>query len=222
MLTSNTVCLGDDDIVQKCGVNVSEQQSADAAKFTSLTELMTRPATPTKAGLSYVQTGKNDCLLMPFTEKGLTVCSHYVPHPDIHAFVTCNGDNCVICALGNQPEMKFLLPVFDCINREVVVLSMSLSMRPRALAPQVFPVLEVVKAGRAQVMSVSRGADNNFTVKAWDLPEDADTGEETIKQFLAEVESGRLKLDSVFMSIPNETLRVLPWIQENLRIRGLA
>ncbi len=166
--------------------------------------------------LEAVRLGQDEVIVVPFSQEGKMVQVHYCQEPDIQGYVPCLGSGCILCKARRRLETRLLLPVYQPLEQRVGVLSISRSLRPRALWSQLGPVL---KAEQPMVVFIERDRDQ-FTVTAQELTDDMDGGEEIVAQFKADLEAGTVDLASVYPVRTNEQLREVPEIANRLRLRG--
>ncbi len=98
------------------------------------------------------------------------------------------------------------------------VLSLSRSLRPFALLPQLGPVL---KASNPMVAFVRREQRTKFIVSTKALADDVDSGEEQIRLFQQDYEAGRVSLRSVYPSLDNSQLAQVSEIAQMIKLKGL-
>ena len=168
------------------------------------------------ARLEVVRIGQDEVIVVPFCQSVKKVQVHYCQEPDIQGYVPHLGSDCILCRAGKRLETRHLLPVYQPLDRLVGVLSVSLSLRPLALWPQLAPVL---KADQPMVVFIERDRDQ-FTVTAQELTDDMDSGEAIVEQFKAELEAGTVDLASVYPARTNDQLREVPEIANRLRLKG--
>ena len=91
------------------------------------------------------------------------------------------------------------------------------SLRPNALLPQ---LANILKAEKPTVAFVARHGQR-FAVSSSPLADDADAGEERIKNFLAGYETGKLDPTSVYQRFSNDQLATLPKVAEMAKLKGI-
>ncbi len=161
--------------------------------------------------------------MIPFTADAVRVSAHYCDDPDVRDWVLCWGSpECALCAISHKAEQRLLLPVLDCEQGEVAVLAMSSSMRPKALAPQVFQAIAEANKRGPQIISITKPDQTSFSVSSWPIPPGVDDGRTAIDKFVQDRDQGLVKLDQIYLTLPNETLRALPQVARKLTLRGLA
>jgi hypothetical protein len=161
-------------------------------------------------------------LVIPFTADGARVNAHYLNDPDVKGWILCPGPGCALCAVKQKVEQRVLVPVYDCMAEEVAVLAMSGALRPKALLPQFQRVFQTINETGLQVVSISKPDNMTYDVRSWPIPATAPDGADVIAKFVQDMEQGRVKLDSVFLTLSNETLRALPSVERKLALHGLA
>jgi hypothetical protein len=160
-------------------------------------------------------------LLVPFTHTVEEVEVHYLEYPSLRGYCRCNGPQCTLCRIGRNRESRDLLPVYDPVAREVVVLPVSPSLRPGALKPQLMHVLEQVKNNKSLLVTVRKPDRATFSVTVTPLPENADDGCDVILDFLQKYDSGGCELCSIYSLLGNQQLAVIPEIVSTLRTLGM-
>ena len=160
---------------------------------------------------------ENETALIFFTQKGERTTLHYCDEPEIHDSVLCLGSDCLLCRIGRKRDQRILLPVYLPLSRCVAVLTVSTSLRPNALLPQIGPILT---AGKPMVAFVTRHY-SKFTVSTAELSQDTDAGEATIEKFLKESETKKLQLSAVYQRLENEQLSAVSGIAEMARLKGI-
>ncbi len=154
--------------------------------------------------IDLVRLSENDTPLMLFTKDAVETYLHYLNANELKGYVHCNGDDCVLCKLELKRSKRFLMPVFRAIPRDVAVLSISDSLRPHALFPQ---LKNAMKTDQPQVLFIRKSADHlKFQVKSVMLDEDMDDGSSIISRFVEKWEKGDISLESVYPQVDNDTL----------------
>ncbi len=176
------------------------------------------------SALRSIRIPSSGVFVIPFTADAVRVSAHYCDDPDVNDWVLCWGspEECALCAISRKAEQRLLLPVFDCEQGEVGVLAMSSLMRPKALAPQVFQAIAEASRRGPQIISITKPDQMSFSVASWSIPPGVDDGRTAIAKFVQDREQGLVRLDSVYLTLPNETLRALPQVARKLALRGLA
>jgi hypothetical protein len=128
----------------------SAPEPADIIKTTNALCKWKAEAGGSPDGIDEVRLDQNERLLIPFTTSVVEIQVHFLDYHSYREFVRCNGPHCIRCRIGQQPDTRDLLPVFDVIARTVAVLPVSPNQRPRALRPELFPVLQRLVAGLRQ------------------------------------------------------------------------
>jgi hypothetical protein len=166
----------------------------------------------------------NEHLLLPFTTSMTRVMLHFVESTSGRGYYRCAGADCLLCRLGRQAEVRDLLPVYDPIERAVVVLPISPNIRPAALRPQIAPVLrQLAKDGaRPVVLGVRKLDGGRFTVSTHALPDGVDDGAVVVKAFCQQLEAGQVALESAYPLPSSQDMAEVPEIATAMRLRGVT
>ena len=172
--------------------------------------------TPATGSLELVRLGQDETSVILMTKEGEEVSIHFVEDPEIHAYVHCNGDGCVLCQVGKKPSDRFLLPVYLPGSQSIGVLSMPTGKRPKALMPQIQYFL---KAGKPMVLWITKSRFD-YEVSSKELEPGMDDGAAVIKRFQELAEEKPTELGQVYPRIENEQLQLLPEISRLLALKG--
>lgn len=175
-----------------------------------------------KRPLELVRLDANEKAIVPFTAKGKGATLHYCGEQEIRGYVHCNGSDCILCRIGRKKDERVLLPVYVPSIDAVGVLSVSNSLRPKSLRPQLLPILKSSEtAGDLRVVFISR-EESVYHVSTRALPEDEQGDKVAIREFEADYDAGRVTLESVFVTISNENLLHVTEIARIASLKGLA
>jgi hypothetical protein len=178
--------------------------------------------------LRVISIREQEVALIPFTSEVTLVRLHWVDEPELRGYHRCNtsggevGGGCVLCQVGYPAKDHLLLPVFEPINAEVGVLSISPSSAPRALRPQLAATLRGISYDEPMLLMIRRLDNYTYSVQSRPLPSDIDSGTALIKVYLADVEAGRIDVACTIPTVANDVLREIPTIARKLQLRGLA
>jgi hypothetical protein len=173
------------------------------------------------SSLSALRLDANERLLVPFSVQMQHAEVHYLDYPSVRGYFHCNGGGCLLCRIGNQKDVRDLWPVYDVLAQAVVVLPISRCVRPRALRPQLTPVLRALQDGEYPVLLGIRREGYKFFVSTTELPSDADAGVATWQAFLKQLEEGKVDLGSVYPRTSNELLARIPEVARIMHFRGI-
>lgn len=181
-----------------------------------------QPSLPTQTAstvLKRMRLGNDPIAFIPFTDEAEEVSLHYCQEVQIRDYIPCNGPGCVNCRIGRKPEARLLLPVFSVFDREVRVLPIPTRRTPEALWPQLEHALD---QELRVIVVVSKLGSVQFDVSLKALPPDFPDVSATIRNFCEASEAGRLSLDSVFPSLSDEELLLIPEFSERLKWIGAS
>ena len=153
--------------------------------------------------------------LIFFTKKGEEVSTHYRPGQNVQ----CNGDDCVLCALGQRPQKKLLIPAYQPLFDAIGVLTVNLNRHPQALLPQ---LAAVIKDGAITMASIAKVDGSRFAVKAEPLQEGEDFGVDTINAYLDIPPEYEEKLSSIYPIVPNHVLAQATDIAKMMALKGIT
>jgi hypothetical protein len=163
-------------------------------------------AAGSREDLTLLRLNENERLVIPFTITMVRVLTHYADFPEVRGYVRCNGPDCVLCRVGRQQEVRDLLPVYDVLDQSVVVLAISLNVRPQALRPALRPVLQRVAKGEGPLVLSLRKEGYRYLVGVQPLPTGADDGAAVIDAFREKFDAGEIDLAGPFPALDNATL----------------
>jgi hypothetical protein len=159
-----------------------------------------------------------------FSDTSVTTKIHYVS--DIpQGYVKCNGDNCVVCKAKVKTEKRILFPVFSNGSGAVEVLSVSDTMQPGSLMPQLLPILQkqiATNLDKPPVVAIEKDGQYKFRatlmkplpLTLYDLA--------TIKRFIVDYKARKFALSDIFVSLSNaEILQRSQILQRKYRIATL-
>ncbi len=158
-----------------------------------------------------------------FTQKHQRVEAHYCSETEISSYVVCNADfeddSCVLCDIGKRKIVLLLFPIYSFDSGAIEVLSVTNSLRPDALLPQIQNVLD---SDKMRVTFFSR--DNhkfNISVNKLSKEKRKMIGE-TIRTFTKSWESKEIDLSTVYKRLTNKTLSKCSEITQKLALKGLV
>jgi hypothetical protein len=175
-----------------------------------------------KARLQVLRPDANSRLLIPFTTATTPADLHYVDAPSIRSYVLCPGNTCLLCELGKSQDHRELLPVYDPVIRNVVVLPISLNTRPGALLPQIRPLLMRVRGGERMIIDIRSPGRGEYTLKDFAMPESGDDGAAFIARFAEQYAAGHVDLTSVYRSLTREEMFAIPELSREAHLKGIA
>lgn len=172
--------------------------------------------------LEIVRLDRNERLVIPFTTSMVRTEQHYIKFAAVSGSVMCNGPDCLLCRVGQQPEVRDLLPVYDVLDKAIGVLAVAPNQRPNALRPGLAPVLRrVAKGGGALLMSLRKDG-YRYSVVAEPLPEGADDGVSIIRDFTERFEAGSVDLTSPVQRLANEDLAAIDEVKSLMAAKGIT
>jgi hypothetical protein len=147
---------------------------------------------------------------------------HFLDYPSVRGYVHCNGPSCLLCQIGRKQDSKYLWPVYDVIDQAVGVLSIGPSLRPQALKPQLFPVLEQLQKGAGPLLLGIRKLDNwTYAVNVSLLPENAEDGAAKIAAFSERFQAGAADLTCIHPRLSNSDLAAIPEVITATIVKGI-
>jgi hypothetical protein len=170
-----------------------------------------------RPSLERVRLASDEVAVLLFTAEAEAVDLHFCREIEIPDYALCNGPGCLLCAIGRVKVERHLLPVYLMGAGTVAVLAVPTSLRPRALLPQLAPLLE---GDGPRVVFIARERDD-YHVSSIPLAADVDAGEAAIGAFLADHEAGRIALDSVYPRLENAEIARLPEIARMVKLKGI-
>lgn len=168
-----------------------------------------------------IKLSSDEVALIPFTADVESVQLHYVDDPSINAYIRCNGNDCDLCRIGRTIATKYLLPVFDPIQRAVALLPMTDNMKPGSLTPQMTRETNRGFHGDKRIVFIRKIDNHSFDVRSTVLPATVDDGTEQVKAFLDLLENGGFEMADAYATYSNDQLRRMSGIREQLQLRGL-
>lgn len=132
--------------------------------------------------------------------------------------VLCTGPECVLCKSGKEQQTLYVAPVYVVLEKQVQLLSITTSMRPKALLPQIVAVISMHSWDKVVLFVSRHGYDFNVEIKPYSPHEKKDRP--VISAFLDEYDAGRIDLSSVFQRYDNDTLAAMPEIARVLELLG--
>jgi hypothetical protein len=200
----------------------STPDSTDSSQTTDVLALWGEELTTGgRVSLRPLRLDSNERLVIPFTTAYKRVPTHYCNSTAVREYIHCAGSGCLFCRLGRQVEIRDLLPVYDAIDRVVSVLSISPSLRPHALRPQLMPILQRLKERSRLLVGITKPEMARFVVTTYDLPPDADDGASAISSFVEQFEAGRIDLGSVISRLTAAELATIPEIASMMALKGV-
>jgi hypothetical protein len=172
--------------------------------------------------LSLIRLGPDERLVIPFTPLVVRASVHFVNDPAGRSYIHCGGHGCLLCRLGRQVETRDLLPLFDILDKVVGVLPVSRSLRPRALQPQLLPVLQRLEKQGRLLLGIRKPDNVSFVVTSYDLPATAADGADVIAAFKEQFDAGRIDLGSVYARVSNEELAAVPEVATLMAAKGVS
>ncbi|BBO73124.1 hypothetical protein DSCW_05410 [Desulfosarcina widdelii] len=157
-----------------------------------------------------------------FTRQHQIVQVHYCREPEIKGYVICNieegSEDCVLCQIGRQRQKKLLFPIVSLETEDIEVLSVSNSLRPNALLPQIQNVLESEK----KCATFFSHEDYKYTLSTQSLKKDHRRRVvSVIKSFDKAWKAGEVDLSSVYQRISNLALANCTEIKKMLDLKGI-
>jgi hypothetical protein len=168
--------------------------------------------------LKIIKIDANEKAFLLFTDQSEKITLHYCHEPEVAGYVSCSGTGCVLCRIGREQMQKFLLPVYQLTESYIGILSMSWSLKPSSLLPQ---ILDILKAGKPKIV-FAHLIDYKYFVSTGDLRDDMDDGALIIKKFVDDYKAGLHNLTSVYKKIDNDQLLKIESIARMLKLKGLA
>jgi hypothetical protein len=194
-------------------------EGAAPTKPRSVVSLFDFAQTAESVELPLLRITENETGIIPFTADVESVQVHYVDAPEIGGFVRCNGTDCLLCQLGRKADQRLLSPAYDPMTGSIAVLSITPSMRPHALLPQLVPHL---KTAERSVLFIKRLDLVKHRVTARPLRADEDDGRAVIKAFEARWDRGEVRLGDVYNQMGNDALLLVPSLAAMAKLKGLT
>jgi len=150
------------------------------------------------------------------------VKTHFVAAEPQRGYVQCNQDvegKCVLCDTDYKQDTRYLMPVFNTRTESVQVLSIPTTKSPHSLGPQLRTELDRGDLDK-RFLWISQDYAK-YKVRSMPMPDDAESGEIAIAEFLRMVEEGQVSLESVIPTMRNIDLLDIPEIQRAATAMGL-
>jgi hypothetical protein len=174
---------------------------------------------PNFAGhLKYVALSDNETQAIMFTTKLAKATVHYCKESEIRGYALCSGSDCLLCRIGVKQINMRLTPVYLPATEEIEVLHFTHNMKPGALYPQ---LLNVFANPLPQVLFLRKDEGNKFHLSVRPVPKGVDFGEARISAFMADFESKKIELSSIYASYTNTQLGYVQGIRQILQIKGI-
>ena len=174
---------------------------------------------PNFAGhLKYVALSDNETQAIMFTTRVAKATVHYCKEPEIKGYALCSGPDCLLCRIGVKQINMRLTPVYLPATEEIEVLHFTNNMKPGALYPQ---LLNVFANPLPQVLLLRKDEGNKFHLSVRPVPKGVDFGGARIAAFMADWESKKFQLSSIYASYTKTQLGYVQGIRQILRIKGL-
>jgi hypothetical protein len=202
------------------GASSSTQPGTRSGRLNALTAWA--PPADSPLAIKEIRLDGNLRCLIPFTAMLGEVTLHYVEYTSVRGYLHCNGDNCVLCRIGRQREVRHLLPVYDPIAQAVGVLPVSTSIRPGALQPQLFSALKRLDNNERILLGLRKPDRTLYEVQIQRLADDVDDGARIIQQYLESDERGEVALGTIYQRLDNDLLAQIPEVDAMLRMRGVT
>jgi hypothetical protein len=168
--------------------------------------------------LKYVALSDNETQAIMFTTRVVKATVHYCKESEIKGYALCSGPDCLLCRIGVKQINMRLTPVYLPATEEIEVLHFTNNMKPGALYPQ---LLNVFGNPLPQVLFLRKDEGNKFHLSVRPVPKEVDFGEDRIAAFMADWESDKLRLSSIYASYTNTQLGYVQGIKQILRIKGI-
>ncbi len=165
-----------------------------------------------------VRLDANELPVVPFTSDTTPVKVHYCDQPEVRGYVRCNGQGCVLCLAGREPDERLLLPVYLPTAQSVAVLPLSRASYPGALLPQVKPALQ---APERCVLLIRKSDRTAYRVKKIALRAGLDDGAQAVAQFQQRWQADEVDLAAAYLQLDNRDLAQLPGVAAMLRLKGI-
>ncbi len=194
-----------------------------ASPLEDLTELYTDDVPPDCGQLGLVYPGDNVAYYVLFVFAVACVMTHFLEaaSASIRAYVFCDGDGCALCRAGLKADERLLLPVYDPIACAIAVLPMTLNRRPRALLPQILPLLTRLKAGEPPILiAVRKVSRDRFSVVGKPTNGKVDDGAKGISEFVGRPDRREVDPASVYPTYSDEELADISEVQDRLELAG--
>ena len=169
-----------------------------------------------RTALELIQIDADQKPIVLFTLDGEDVLVHFCQESEIRGYNHCNGNDCVLCAVGKEQKRRVLLPVYDPIVESVSVLSVSTSLRPHALLPL---LMENFDEGAPRVIFVSR-REYKYIVRPTDQKYTSSNFAQVIGHFKKAVKNSSIDLSTVYPRRANEQLKRVSEIAKLLELSG--
>jgi hypothetical protein len=173
--------------------------------------------------LELFRIGQDEKAGVIFTTKHQTIETHYCSEIEIASYIVCNegpsGNDCILCDIGKRKVNMLLFPIYSYDSGKIEVLSVTNSLRPYALLPQIQNVLD---ANKMRVIFLSRD-NNKYAISVNKLSKERrKIIGETIKLFTKSWESQEIDLSSVYKRFKNSTLAKCHEIYQKLELKGIV
>jgi len=171
--------------------------------------------------LPLVRLDQNERYLVPFTTSMVRVSLHYLKFESLQGHVMCNGPGCPLCGVGQKPDVRDLVPVYDVLDKAVGVLAIGPDLRAHALRPAIQPVLRRVAAGEGPILLIVSREGYKYLAEDRPLPAGADDGAAAILAFRERFDAGRVDLTSPYQRMANEDMAAIGEVRSLRAARGI-
>jgi len=157
-----------------------------------------------------------------FTRQHQVVYVHYCGEPEIKGYVICNieggSDHCLLCRIGRKKNKRLLFPIISLETENVEILSVSDSLRPYALLPQIQNILEAEK----KLATFFSHENYKYTLTTHRLKKGhRKRAASVIKPFSKSWTAQHVDLSSVYQRIKNSTLESYTEIKKMADLKGI-
>lgn len=156
-----------------------------------------------------------------FTANASQVLIHYIDTSEHKGSIKCNGDDCVLCQIGIKKQEQLTFPALDLRTNTIVFISISKKISPHTALAQFIPIL-MSKDLAKQIVFISKPNKFTFKVTTAPLTSNIESGDVQIKDFVKKFDKGEIDLTSIYQSLPNEQLSVIPEITRMLHLKGIV
>jgi len=171
---------------------------------------------PQSANLVTMRFTENPTPTCLFSDVFERVSLHYLDTPEQRGYFHCNGDDCVLCKADNKAFDRILIPGYNIMSGQVEVISISDSMTPTALLPQILVALD----SEDLVINMITRKFNKYTVEVRPAHPSINMGRAKIEAFNTAFDDDVIRLESVYPTCSNEEFTAIPSINTMLVING--
>ena len=156
--------------------------------------------------LKVIRIGGDEVAVSPITKSYAKGYLHYLKTGEYTGYSICNFEihgRCAACDAGIPRNKRIFLAVVDLASKQVGILLVSTSLRPKALLP---PVINILKSDKAVAVFIRREGQE-YSVNTKELTQSKRKEiKPIIKDFMKQYEDGKIDITDVYPTIDNSIL----------------